>query len=68
MAEKKSVAYRRGVVVLVGLAVLTLIEYFVALVPGNMTVWLFIIGLFKAGLIMHFFMHMAHLWSEEGDH
>ena len=66
MAEKKSAAYRLGIIVLVGLAILTAIEYFVALIPSNVTVWLFILGLFKAGLILHYFMHMSHLWSEEG--
>ncbi len=58
-------AYRTGVIVLVGLAVLTLIEYFLALVGGLM-VPLMLVAVFKAALILEYFMHFSHLWSEEG--
>ncbi len=58
-------AYRTGVIVLVGLAVLTLIEYFLAQ-AGGLMVPLMLVAVFKAALILEYFMHFSHLWSEEG--
>ncbi|MFQ5611036.1 MAG: cytochrome C oxidase subunit IV family protein [Anaerolineae bacterium] len=67
MEEKKKIAFRQGLMVLIGLAALTGFEFWVALF-GNVVVWLFIIALFKGGLIVQYFMHIASLWTEEEGH
>ena len=67
MREKKAAAFRQGLMVLVALAVLTALEYWVSVASGS-PVFLFIIALGKAGLILNYFMHMASLWSEEERH
>ena len=65
LLAKRSAAYRLGVLVLIGLAVLTAVEYAVGVFWLSIAV-LFVIGLFKAGLIVHYFMHITSLWTEEG--
>ncbi len=57
--------YRTGVIVLLGLAVLTAVEYFLAQV-GGLAVPLILVGVFKAALILEYFMHFSRLWGEEG--
>ncbi|MFQ5398470.1 MAG: cytochrome C oxidase subunit IV family protein [Anaerolineae bacterium] len=64
MNEKKSAALRQGLLVLIGLAVLTAVEFGISFLEFS-TIALFIIALFKAGLILQYFMHVALLWSEE---
>jgi heme/copper-type cytochrome/quinol oxidase subunit 4 len=64
MKEKKAAAFRQGIAVLVALAILTGIEYWVSIATGSV-VFLFILALAKAGLILNYFMHMAKLWREE---
>lgn len=59
---------RTGWVVFLILAVLTVIEWFVAvLVTANLPI-LIVIALAKACLIVHYFMHIVRLWrgGEEG--
>ncbi len=52
-----------------GLALLTLLEYFVAVEMAGSLSLLGIIALGKAGLILQYFMHVAQLWREdEGGH
>lgn len=68
MIEKKKAAYKQGVIVLVGLFILTIGEYFVAQVPGGLLTILFIIAITKSWAIMKYFMHITSLWSEEGGH
>ncbi len=58
-------AYRIGVIVLIGLAILTLIEYGLAQV-GGLAVPLLLVAVFKAALILEYYMHFSHLWGEEG--
>lgn len=65
LLARRSAAYRLGGLVLIGLAVLTGVEYAIGLFLPSL-VLLFIMGLFKAGLILQYFMHVASLWSEEG--
>lgn len=65
--EKKKTAVQRGINVLIGLGVLTAVEYGVSLIEFS-TIALFVISIFKAGLIMNYFMHIGSLWSEEGKH
>lgn len=61
-------AYRQGLLVLVGLAVLTALEFFVASALGGSIVFLFVLALAKAGLIVQYYMHVHMLWSEEETH
>jgi caa(3)-type oxidase subunit IV len=63
--DKKRAGYRQGIVVFIALAVLTAIEYLVALNLSNPAVPLVIIALVKAGLIVQYFMHIYRLWREE---
>lgn len=64
MSERKSAAYRLGLITLVILAVLTIVEFFVALYVGSL-VLLFIIAVVKAAIIVQNFMHIARLWRQE---
>jgi len=66
MNDKKAAAYRKGVITLGILAVLTLVEYFVAVGLESATVPLIIIAIVKVAIIVQSFMHISNLWSEEG--
>jgi len=66
MNDKKAAAYRKGVITLAILAVLTLIEYFLAVGLESSTVPLIIIAIIKVAIIVQSFMHISRLWSEEG--
>lgn len=61
-------AYRRGILVFVGLAVLTALEFWIASAAGGSPVFLFIIVLAKAGMILQYYMHLDQLWGEEEAH
>lgn len=63
--KKKSADYRRGILTLLVLAALTAGEFWVSAVTNGSVVFLFIIGLIKAAIILQYFMHISHLWSEE---
>lgn len=59
-------AYQRGLIVFIGLAVLTAVEFGIALWTGS-TIFLFLIALIKAGLIVQYYMHLGKvLGGEEG--
>lgn len=64
MNEKKAAAYRMGLLALIGLAVLTAIEFVIAIYTGSL-VLLFLIALVKAAVIIVVFMHITRLWQEE---
>jgi hypothetical protein len=64
----RKAAYRRGILVFVGLAVLTALEFWIASAAGGSTVFLFIIVLAKAGLILQYYMHLGQVWGEEEAH
>jgi cytochrome c oxidase subunit 4 len=66
--DKKAAAYRKGVIVFIGLAILTVGEYFVSAATDGSATFLFIIALVKAGVIANFFMHIYRLWRTEEDH
>ena len=66
MNEKKAAAYRKGAITLAILAVLTLVEYFLAVGLESATVPLIIIAIVKMAIIVQSFMHISRLWSEEG--
>lgn len=64
MSEAKR-GYRQGIIVFIGLAVLTVLEILVAIGLDGPLVPLFVIALIKAGLIVNYFMHVYRLWREE---
>lgn len=68
MEDKKAAAYRQGVLVFIGLAILTVAEFFVSSATDGSAVLLMIIAVLKAGVIAHFFMHIYRLWRTEEDH
>ncbi|MCP4423735.1 MAG: cytochrome C oxidase subunit IV family protein [Chloroflexi bacterium] len=67
MNDKKAAALRQSMTVLIGLVMLTAVEYGVSFIETP-NIALFIIALFKAGLILNYFMHMGLLWSDGGSH
>ena len=64
MSEKRP-AYRQILLVFLVLAVLTAIEFAIAINLDNAAVPLFLIALVKAGLIVQYFMHIYRLWRPE---
>ncbi len=60
--------YRQGVMVLIGLAVLTVLEFVIAVILQGSVSLLFIIVLAKAGLILQYFMHVNSVWSDGEAH
>ena len=65
----KSELLKRGVLVFVGLAVLTGVEFYASRVPGSALVLLAVIGVGKAALILEYFMHLGKVFQgEEGGH
>lgn len=67
VAARKA-AYRSGIYVFLGLAVLTALEFAIAVALEGSTVFLFVIALVKAGLIIQYYMHLNRAWSEEEAH
>jgi hypothetical protein len=65
MEEKKQLAYRIGVAVLILLAVVTIGEYLIGTIAIGWTAPLFGIGLLKAFLIIRDYMHVSRLFSGE---
>ncbi len=66
----EQLAHRRGVLTIVALAVLTLIEFAIAVGLDSMQLimtLLSIIALVKAVAIFGVFMHIAKLWRGEGE-
>lgn len=66
LTKKRKSAYRTGLLVLGGLAILTIVEYFAALMGSTVIMFLFI--MFKAALVMVFFMHIVMVWRTEEAH
>lgn len=66
LRARRSAAYRLGVIVFLGLVVLSIAEF--ALAALGSTALMFIIIVFKAALIMYFFMHIASVWRTEEAH
>lgn len=64
LAARKT-TYRLGFYVLAGLAVLTAVEFGVALLFEGSAALLFILALAKAGAIIQYYMHLNNVWSEE---
>lgn len=65
--RKRRAAFRLGVWVIVGLALLTVLEYEVAVsIHSSSLPYLVVIALIKAGMIVYYFMHISQLWRGEG--
>lgn len=64
MNEHRGASYRLIIIVSLVLAVLTAVEYVVALSFPS-AVFLLLIALVKAAIIVQFFMHIYRLWREE---
>ncbi len=64
----KRAGFKTGIIVLLALAVLTGLEYYVSFLPSGATSLLFVIALAKAWAILKYFMHVTNLWSREGEH
>lgn len=64
MNENHGGSYRQIIIVSIVLAVLTGVEYIVALSFPS-AVFLLLIALIKAAVIVQFFMHVYRLWREE---
>ncbi len=60
----KSAILRQGVIIFIFLAVLTALEYFVAIAIGA-TVLLVVIALVKVGLVMYYYMHIYRLNAQD---
>ncbi len=58
---------KRGVLVFIALAVLTVIEYILG-VQEAAAIFLWVIALLKAGLVVVYFMHIGRLFRPEGEH
>jgi hypothetical protein len=59
--------YRTGIIIVLVLAVLTLIEFYIAVATASV-VFLMLIAALKAILVIWFFMHVKRLWAPEGSH
>ena len=62
---------QRGLVAIVVLAVLTLVEYLVAVGLDSTTVVIMLLAVFaiaKALVILEYFMHLSKVWRGEGEH
>ncbi len=67
MNDKKSAAFRQSVTVALVLAVLTVVEYYVALHYPDRTI-LMLLAMFKAVAVLNYFMHVSRLWKQEEGH
>jgi len=63
--QDKSSAFRQGVMIFVYLAVLTGLEFFVA-IALDAVILLIAIALVKAGLVLYYYMHIYKLSEEQG--
>lgn len=62
---KKS-AYRQGEIIFGLLAVLTLVEYLIGAFT-NLPIVLILLGVVKAALVLHFFMHIGRVFASDDD-
>ena len=59
-------ALNQGVIIFIFLAVLTGLEYFIA-IAMNVPILLGIVALVKAGLVMYYYMHIYKLNANDGE-
>ncbi len=68
MTEEQARRVRVGVIIFLVLAVLTGVEYWIAVSMTGNLLPLSLIALAKVGLIAYFFMHIAQIRYREGGH
>jgi heme/copper-type cytochrome/quinol oxidase subunit 4 len=66
--KKSKGIYTQGIIVAIGLAVLTAIEYYVAISPWSSAILLLLLALVKGYLVVNYFMHISTLWSSDEEH
>jgi heme/copper-type cytochrome/quinol oxidase subunit 4 len=59
--------YRTGIIIVLVLAVLTIVEFYIAIMTHS-AVFLLLIAALKAVLVIWFFMHVKRLWAPEESH
>jgi len=67
MQSTKINELKRGVLVFLGLAVLTIIEYYLGTHQAA-PIFLWVVALLKAGLVLVYFMHIGRVFGSEGEH
>jgi len=67
VAKPKAGIYRSGYVVAIILAILTIVEYYIAIHFNSFAIMM-LLGLVKAYFVVNYFMHIKTLWSEEESH
>jgi cytochrome c oxidase subunit 4 len=65
--KQRKPIYRQGIVVAAGLMILTVIEYYAAVLTSS-AILLFLLAIFKAALVLNYFMHISTLWSSGEEH
>ena len=66
MNARKSQLFRQGLLVFIGLAVLTVVEYFVG-TNGSFLPAMILMALMKAGLVLWYYMHVHKVFSGGGE-
>ena len=66
-APETSGALGRGWIVFIGLAVLTIVEYILAITIDANLLTMIVIAIVKAALIVHYFMHLVRVWRGSED-
>jgi len=67
VAKVETSIYRTGYFVAIVLAIVTVVEFYIALTFNNFAIMM-LLGLVKAYLVVNYFMHVKNLWSEEESH
>lgn len=62
--ERRSAAYRLSITVALILGVITIIEYFMALITTSAII-LLLLGLVKGYAVVVYYMHISRLWSDD---
>ena len=65
MKATQAIEQKRGLIVIIVLAVLTAIEFGISVGLPSPNLVLAVIALIKAGLIVHYFMHITQLGRKE---
>jgi cytochrome c oxidase subunit 3 len=63
--QDKSSAMRQGVIIFIYLAILTALEFFIAIAISNAPL-LVVVAIVKAGLVLYYYMHINRLNEDDG--
>ena len=67
VAKAKAGIYRTGYVIAIILAIVTVVEFYIATHFNSFAVMM-LLGIVKAYLVVNYFMHIKSLWTEEESH